>query len=76
MADLTPEACKAARALLRWSMSDLAEAAGVSLPTIQRTEKDGRSYPSTQVKLIATFRAHGVDVLGPPADGARRIPRA
>lgn len=32
------EQVKAARALLRWSQVDLAEASGVSLPTIKRLE--------------------------------------
>ncbi|GGE05299.1 Helix-turn-helix domain-containing protein [Gemmobacter megaterium] len=32
------EQVKAARALLRWSQLDLAEASGVSLPTIKRLE--------------------------------------
>lgn len=32
------EQVKAARALLRWSQTDLAEASGVSLPTIKRLE--------------------------------------
>ncbi len=31
---------KAARALLAWSQEDLAEAAGVSLPTVKRLEAD------------------------------------
>lgn len=32
------EQVKAARALLRWSQNDLAEACGVSIPTIKRLE--------------------------------------
>ncbi|MGR3562958.1 MAG: helix-turn-helix domain-containing protein [Heliomarina sp.] len=32
------EQVKAARALLRWSQNDLAEASGVSVPTIKRLE--------------------------------------
>ncbi len=34
------EQVKAARALLRWSQQDLAEASGVSLPTIKRLEAE------------------------------------
>jgi transcriptional regulator with XRE-family HTH domain len=35
---LTGDQLRAARALLRWSAADLAERAGVSLPTVQRLE--------------------------------------
>lgn len=34
----SPAQIRAARALLGWSQSDLAEAAGVSVPTVQRSE--------------------------------------
>lgn len=35
---LTPEQCRAARALLNWKQSDLAEASGVNRRTIARFE--------------------------------------
>ncbi len=37
---LTSEMIKAARALLGWNRTELAEAAGLSLPTINRIEKE------------------------------------
>jgi transcriptional regulator with XRE-family HTH domain len=36
--NLTSEEIRAARALLRWEQKDLAEASGVSLPSIKRLE--------------------------------------
>jgi len=35
---LKPEEIRAARALLRWEQKDLAQASGISLPTIKRLE--------------------------------------
>jgi transcriptional regulator with XRE-family HTH domain len=35
---VTSEQIKAARALLRWSQSDLAQRSGISLPSIKRLE--------------------------------------
>ncbi len=37
---ITPEQIRAARALLKWRASDLAEHAGLSLASIQRMEQD------------------------------------
>ena len=37
---MTPEQMRAARALIDWSQSQLAEAAGLSLPSIKRAERD------------------------------------
>lgn len=37
---IAPEQMRAARGLVDWSQSDLAAAAGLSLPTIKRAERD------------------------------------
>ena len=53
---------KAARALLKWTQSDLAEASGVSLPSIERLEmQDGdlKAYASTVDALVSALRAGG-----------------
>jgi transcriptional regulator with XRE-family HTH domain len=52
LAELTSELIRAARALLRWEQRHLAEASGVSLPTIKRLESQR-----------GTLRAHGVTVM-------------
>jgi len=71
---LTAASTRAARAILRWSAKDLCREASVSATTLGRAEKDERISPAAAAKLIATFAAHGVEVLPPPADGARRMP--
>ena len=60
---------RAARGILRWSLKDLAEASGVSLPTVQRIElQDG--VPSTKAQTLIDIRnaleAAGVEFIGTP----------
>jgi transcriptional regulator with XRE-family HTH domain len=57
---------KAARALMAWSQEDLAEAAGVSLPTIKRLEaSDGPlgGRTGTGVKIQAALERAGVEFI-------------
>jgi transcriptional regulator with XRE-family HTH domain len=61
--NVTIEQIKAARALLRWSQTDLARASGISEESVKRLEADisslgGRS--STIEKLVAAFEKSGV----------------
>lgn len=69
---IPPEACRAARALLRWSMRDLAKAAGVALETVLRVEQGGGVFkPETLAKLCGAFAAEGVNlVVEPDRSGA------
>jgi len=58
---------KAARALLNWDQRQLAEAAGVSLPTVQRMESsDGnvRGNVDTLVKVVEALRLAGIELIG------------
>ena len=67
---ITAAQLKAARALLGLDQRALAEAAGLSLPTIQRMEaSDGtiRGNVDSLVKLIAALDAAGVELI---SDGA------
>ncbi|WP_434617451.1 helix-turn-helix transcriptional regulator [Azospirillum sp. B2RO_4] len=59
---ITAAQLKAARALLDWSQPQLAEASGLSLPTIQRMEKLGpsRSVAANVDAVRKAFEAHGV----------------
>jgi transcriptional regulator with XRE-family HTH domain len=62
---------KAALALLRWSVADLAEASGLSEPTIWRRDNDdgplgGR--PATVAKIIKALERAGIVFVG-EADG-------
>ena len=64
---ITSAQLKAARALLGIDQRQLAEASGLSLPTIQRMEaSDGniRGNVDSLVKLINALDALGVEVIG------------
>ena len=64
---ITPQACRAARALLGWSMRDLASHSGVSLGAINRLE-GGEATPrrGTAKKVTETFLTHGVQIVDEP----------
>lgn len=62
---------KAARALLGWSQRDLAEASGVSLPTVQRmeaSEHQVRGNVDTLIKVVEALDRGGVELI--PAGAA------
>lgn len=66
------EQVKAARALLRWSQSDLAEASGVSLPTLKRLEAasgelGGRA--STEEAILRAFELVGIEFVSDENNG-------
>ncbi len=63
---MTGEQVRAARALLKWSASKLAELSGVSYPTIQRLEsKDGplAGYADTHDAIRKALESHGIQFL-------------
>jgi len=61
---ITPQSCRAARALLGWSMRDLARRSGVSLGAVNRLE-GGAARPRrrTAKKVIDAFAAQGVQIV-------------
>ena len=75
---ITPESLRAARAFLKWTQRDLETNSGVNRQTINDIENGRRKrapLAGTTELLIATFAAHGVAFMPPPADGVVRIPR-
>ena len=61
---LTPEQCRAARALLNWSQSDLAKASGHGQATIADFERGKRQpHPSNRASLRETLETAGVEFL-------------
>ena len=61
----TPRQIKAARALLGWSQAQLAEAAGLSDPSIKRLELERLTVSQETVdKAMATLEADGIQFLG------------
>jgi len=67
---ITAAQVKAARALLGMDQRTLAEAAGLSVPTIQRMEASAdvvRGNVDSLMKLISALDAAGIEIIG---DGA------
>lgn len=74
---ITSQQMRAARALLGLDQRQLAELAGLSLPTIQRMESsDGqvRGIVDTLVKVITALEGAGIELLGEnaPSTGTGR----
>lgn len=70
---ITSQQMRAARALLGLDQRQLAELAGLSLPTIQRMEaSDGqvRGVVDTLVKVIGALETAGIELLGENAPSA------
>lgn len=60
---VTSEQVRAARALIRWEQRDLAEASGVSLPSIRRLETQRgplAAQPRTVAAIVTAFERAGV----------------
>src|SRR5262245_30908203 len=67
---ITSAQMRAARALLGIDQRELAERAGLSLPTIQRMEASGgvvRGNVDSLMKLVDALAANGIELIG---DGA------
>lgn len=60
---MTPEACRAGRAVLKWSMRELAERAGVAWTTINRLEAGASARDATAAKIVAAFEAEGIELV-------------
>ena len=66
---MTPAQCRAARALIQWTMPDLAGASGVSVSTINSFELERRQpIPANLAALMAALEAAGVEFIA--ANGA------
>lgn len=73
MAKLTPQACRAARALLGWGVRDLAREAGLGVATIARLEAGDDVRKDTLETITAAFEAHGVEITNGHGTGARLL---
>lgn len=60
--EVTPEACRAGRAILKWSMRELAERSGVAWTTVNRLEAGASARDATAAKILAAFEAEGVEL--------------
>jgi transcriptional regulator with XRE-family HTH domain len=72
---LTPEACRAGRAILQWGVRDLAEKAGIAPGTVTRLERgDAKPWAGNAQKIVAAFALAGVRLIDDDAEtGAVRV---
>ena len=71
MSTIVSSQIRSARAALRWSVSDLARASGVSVSTIKRAEAAANVAQITGPNMIAlrtAFENEGVEFIGSPED--------
>jgi transcriptional regulator with XRE-family HTH domain len=70
---ITGAQVRAAKALIKWSGSDLAQNANVSISSIRRIEAADGVPDSTSVKVLNSIQkaleAAGIEFLGSPEDG-------
>ena len=70
---ITSGQIRAARALLKWTGKELAEASGVAFSTLMRLET-GEGVPGAQAKTLdaiqKTFEEAGIEFIGTPENGA------
>jgi transcriptional regulator with XRE-family HTH domain len=67
---------KAGRALLGWSQDRLADASGVSVPTIKRLEAEGGvlgGRPDTVAKIRQALETAGIEFTNGDAPGVRLL---
>jgi transcriptional regulator with XRE-family HTH domain len=72
----SPRQIKAARALLGWTMEDLAEASGVARSTVADYERSGRTVKtSTATTMVEAMESVGVVFLsdGVRVDACKRV---
>jgi len=70
---ITSGQIRAARALLKWTGKELAEASGVAFSTLMRLEP-GEGVPGAQAKTLdaiqKAFETAGIEFIGTPENGA------
>jgi transcriptional regulator with XRE-family HTH domain len=70
----SPKTARAARALLGWSQSDLAKAAGIGLSTVVDFEKERRAMPAeTETKMARALEAAGIEFQNGGSPGVRLV---
>ncbi len=67
---ITPEQCRAARALLNWSQPTLAESAGTARETIANFERGAHvPHPSNLAAIQSALEAAGVEFIASNGGG-------
>ena len=67
----TPSQIRAARALIGWSQTEVATAAGLSIPTVKRAEADGgiRVSEDAVVAIACALKKAGVEFIAENGGG-------
>lgn len=73
MTKLTPQALRAGRAILGWSMRDLAKEADISFSTIAKIESGVVPREKTQNLILEAFARHSVEITNGAGTGARLL---
>ncbi len=69
---MTPAQCRAARALLGWSLAKLAAAANLDTTTVRDFEGQRRPSKPMTVNLVRrALEEAGIEIIGDAEDGAR-----
>ena len=68
----SPSQIRAARALVGWSQTEVATAAGLSIPTVKRAESDGgiRVSEDAVIAIGSALRKAGVEFISEKGGGA------
>jgi hypothetical protein len=67
---ISPIQCRAARALLDWTLRDLSSKSGVAVDTIRRHEKGATLHERTNQALRETLQKAGIVFLDDGIEGA------
>jgi transcriptional regulator with XRE-family HTH domain len=60
---VTPDQCRAARALLGWSANDVATAAKIGIATVKRFEGGQAVQPATVATIADALTEAGVEII-------------
>jgi len=75
VSNLTPEACRAARAILQWTVRDLAEKAGIAFSTVHLVEKGANVREESKEKIVTALTAAGICLVSEGGTGAFLLAR-
>ena len=73
MTELTPEACRAARAILKWTVREMADHAELDYAAVHRFETTGRGSETLKAALKSCFAAHHVEIIDDNGTGAKLL---
>ena len=67
---MTADQLRAGRALLKWTVRDMAEKAGVTPNTVSRIENGGDAKASTLTEMRAALETAGIEFIAENGGGA------